>query len=194
MILECFEYNQHFVAMMNVINHAKRCNVEGEFEKHHIIPRCFYRKKGLEIDNSETNLVYLTLEEHQKVHQLAYLCAKEFMKTSLKYAANMMNRNSMCGKNNPWYGNHHSAETRKKMAESHKGKALSEETRRKMSESSKGKSLSEETRKKMSEARKGKTHSEEHRHKIGETLKGRTFSDEHKQKLREAWERRRRDL
>lgn len=66
MILECFEYNQHFVAMMNIINHARLCNVEGKFEKHHIIPRCFYKNKGLEVDNSSSNLVNLTIEEHKK--------------------------------------------------------------------------------------------------------------------------------
>lgn len=97
MILECFEYNQHFVAMMNIINHAKLFNKEGKFEKHHIIPRCFYKKKGLEVDNTESNLVNLTIEEHRKVHQLAYLCAKEIVTSSLEYAKRLMNRESLSG-------------------------------------------------------------------------------------------------
>ena len=50
----------------------------------------------------------------------------------------------------------HSADTRLKIAEAHKGKHHSAETRQKLSESHKGKYLSVETRKKMSEAHKGK--------------------------------------
>ena len=59
-----------------------------------------------------------------------------------------------------------------------KGKILSAETRRKISDSHKGKILSEETKRKLSEANKGNTyhkgkkHSEETRRKISELLKG----------------------
>lgn len=137
MILECFEYNQHFVAMMNIINHAKLFNKEGKFEKHHIIPKCFYKKKGLEIDNSSSNLVNLTLEEHKKVHQLAYLCAKEIVKSSLDYAQRMMNKRTLSGIK-------HSEETKEKISKAkkgkkgrphpHKGGFQSDKKRRKMSE------------------------------------------------------------
>lgn len=89
-ILNCFVYNQHFVAMMNIINIAKRNNVEGKFEIHHIIPRCYFKKTKKPVDNSENNLVKLTIEEHKKVHELAYMCAQDFMKGSLKHAYNMM--------------------------------------------------------------------------------------------------------
>lgn len=157
MILDCFEYNQHFVAMMNIINRARRCNLEGKFEKHHIIPRCFYKKKGLEVDNSSSNLVHLTLEEHRKVHQLAYLCAKDFMKSSLDYAQRMMNRKTTVGRK------------------------LSEEHRKQISEAKKGTKFSEDHRKKMSESMKGennpfygKTHSEETKHKMSDAKKGNT--------------------
>ena len=104
MLLECFEYNQHFVAMMNIINYARLTNKEGKFEKHHIIPRCFYKTKGLEIDNSEYNLVKLTPEQHRKVHKLAALCAKDFIKPKLKRANYIMNSIRPVGMNNPMYG------------------------------------------------------------------------------------------
>lgn len=87
------------------------------------------------------------------------------------------------GENHPFYGQHHTAESRKKISESKKdkytgenapwyGKHLPEEARRKLSEANKGKHHSKETRKKMSETRKGKTHSEEARKKMSESKKG----------------------
>lgn len=75
-ILEVFDYNQHFVAMMNVINVAKH-NKHVKGHRHHIIPRSWFKWKGIEIDNSKDNLVILSAEEHLKVHKLAVLCAKE---------------------------------------------------------------------------------------------------------------------
>ena len=81
------------------------------------------------------------------------------------------------GEKAPFYGKHHSEETRKKLSEARKGeknpnygKHLSEETRKKLSEAHKGKHLSEETRKKISEANKGKHHSEETRKKLSEAV------------------------
>lgn len=83
-------------------------------------------------------------------------------------------------------GNHHSAETRQKIAEALSGennpffgKHHSEDTRRKMSESLSceknpffGKHLPTETRQKMSESHKGKRHSEYTRQKMSMSLKG----------------------
>ena len=85
------------------------------------------------MNNSLSNLVYLTHAEHAKLHQK--------------------------GKPRGSF----SEETRKKMSEAHKSKNLSEETRKKLSDSHKGKTSpnkgkhhSEEIRKKISEALKGK--------------------------------------
>ena len=69
------------------------------------------------------------------------------------------------GENHPFYGKHHSEETRKKISEAiegknhpNYGKHHSEETRKKISETEKGKTCSEESRKKMSEAKRGEKH------------------------------------
>ena len=58
-----------------------------------------------------------------------------------------------------------SDDTKKKIAETHKGE----------NNPMYGKHLSEEARKKNSEAHKGKKFSEEHKNKIGETKKGNTY-------------------
>ena len=73
----------------------------------------------------------------------------------------------------------HSAESRKKISEAHKGKHLSGETRGKMSKARKGeknpmfgKYHSEESKRKVSEAGKGRKCSEETRKKLSEVHKG----------------------
>lgn len=92
-ILEVFEYNQHFVAMMNIINSARLRNSKVG-HKHHIIPRCWFKMMKLPVDNSKSNLVMLTPEEHAKVHVLAYLCSNGQIKRSLACAATLMNKSN----------------------------------------------------------------------------------------------------
>ena len=154
-ILEVFTYNQHFVAMMNIIN-AARLNPPESGHKHHIIPRCWFKMMKLPIDNSKTNLILLSYEDHIKVHKLAILCANSLtMKSKLACAyhrltqGEVVDNNLWKGKGNPFYGKHHTEEARKKMINSHYdcsginnpfyGKQHSEETCKKLSESHKGK-------------------------------------------------------
>lgn len=80
-------------------------------------------------------------------------------------------------------GKKHSAETRRKMSDSHKGKVISKETCKNMSKSHKGKSS----------PRKGVTLSDDTRRKISESLKGKKkkpFSEEHRKKISEAAKKR----
>lgn len=68
------------------------------------------------------------------------------------------------GEDNPWYGGHHTEETKQKLSELKKGFKHSEESKQKMSEERKGEKhwnygnhWSEESKKKMSQSRKDKT-------------------------------------
>lgn len=115
-MLNVFEYNQHFVAMMNIINQS-RLNVPEIGEVHHIIPKCWFIENKLEIDNSESNLVKLSLENHKKVHKLAALCAKEdWLRKKMLFAYNIMSsgeyafHDGMKGKN-------HNVSTKNKIGE-----------------------------------------------------------------------------
>ena len=175
MIEQVFEYNQHFVAMMNVINSA-RLNPPKEGHKHHIIPKCWFKMMNLPIDNSKDNLVLLSKEQHCKVHKLMSLCAKdEQLKRNMVIAAQLMGLPATSLKYT------HTDETRKKISESHKGKVFSEEHRRKLSNSHKGKAtwnkgkkgiFSKETIRKISKASKCRSHSYETRKKMSEAKKG----------------------
>ena len=84
----------------------------------------------------------------------------------------------------PWIGRKHSEETKAKISASNRN--ISEETRAKMSEAQKGKVISKETKAKISASMKGKTHSEETKAKMSASSKGKTHSDESKAKMSEA--------
>ena len=81
-----------------------------------------------------------------------------------KYTEEMKENSS--GKNNAFYGKHHTKEAKKKMSEAKKGKYTG------VNNPNYGKHFSEESKRKMSESHKGKTLSEEHKAKIGEAHKG----------------------
>ena len=186
-MLDAFEYNQHFVAMMNIINNA-RLNPPESGHKHHIIPRCWFRMNNLPIDNSKDNLVLLSYEDHCKIHKLMYLCSKsEELRNKMICAYNMLMKGTVLGISYKL-----TQDTKNKLSKAHKGKHHSEETRRKIGEASKGRKYTEETHRKMSEAHKGNTyhkgkhHSEETRRKISESLKGVHHSEEARIKMSES--------
>lgn len=140
-VISAYKYNQHFVAMMNIINAAK-LNPPTKGHKHHIIPRCWYKMNNLPVDNSDNNLVLLTYEDHCKVHKLASLCASNStFKAKMAFA---YYRLANCS-STPIYGIKFSDDHRKKISESNKGKShgkgipKSEEHKRKLSEAMKGK-------------------------------------------------------
>lgn len=71
------------------------------------------------------------------------------------YMTGILNRDQS-GKNNPFYGKTHTAETKRKIKEARSTQIISEKTRKKLSESRKGKRHSAETRKKLAEAHKNR--------------------------------------
>ncbi len=112
----------------------------------------------------------------------------------------MANKGTFAGKNNPFYGKRHTAETRQKIAEAGKGREVSDATRLKLSVSKLGeknpmygKNFSTEHRRKMGDAHRGKRSptygrklSEEHKRKISESQKGKKHTEESKQQMSEA--------
>lgn len=123
--MDIFEYNQHFVAMMNVIN-AARLNSPAKGHRHHIIPRCWFKMKGLPVDNSKDNIVLLTEDDHIKVHKLAMLCSVDsVMRSKQAFAVKRLLKGNFSGM-------HHTEDSKRKMS---KNNGMHDpNTRRKISE------------------------------------------------------------
>ena len=126
------------------------------------IPREELKALGMYYNRPASELIFLTISEHSRLHQSSVESKK---------------KNSEAHK-----GKYLSEETKKKISDARKGKLKSSETRKKMSEAMKGNKhalgckRSEETKKKMSEAQKGKLISEEHKNKISEANKGNSYA------------------
>lgn len=151
-------------------------------ERHHIIPKC------LGGNNDEDNLIDLYGREHFIAHRL--LALENPYNKDLLYAWNLMAfvkrdyqeryelspeeyeeirkifSHKISGINNPFYGKHHSDETKIKMSKNHSdfsgknhpmwGKHFTEEHKDKIRQSKIGKKASEETKNKLSAMRCGK--------------------------------------
>lgn len=107
MIFEVFNQNsKYYIEMMNIILNAKN-NPPEKGQLHHIVPRCWFKHYNMEVDNSISNTVLLSFEDHAKVHKLAYKCAKEkWFRKKMTLAAHLMGDKAanICGENNPMYG------------------------------------------------------------------------------------------
>lgn len=172
-----FIQNKYFKCYYSIVNQAKSRTSPEKFEKHHIIP------KSLGGDNSDNNLVNLTLREHFICHLLLTRMTRGNDKTKMFYAvwrmcnskkndykvtsrtyehakitrSKILSENAgpthynsgrrtgrtsetftdswkdniskskcgkLSGKNNPMYGKIHTAESKKKLSETRKRKAI----------------------------------------------------------------------
>lgn len=98
--------------------------------------------------------------------------------------------NSLKGDKNPFYGKHHTEQTKEILREYRKGKKLSEETKRKISEAItggknpfRGRRHSKESKEKMRKAKLGKKLSEETREKLRISGLGRKVPQEIRDKI-----------
>ena len=102
-------------------------------------------------------------------------------------------KEKMKGVRNPFYGKHHTEESKEKMRAAKVGKKLTEEHKRKISESNNrpflGKHHTEESKEKMRAAKIGKKQTEEHKRKVREALKGRKVAEDVKKRISETHKR-----
>jgi len=65
-------------------------NKELNYEKHHIIPKSYYKMFKLKINNKDENLVYLSRLNHIKAHYYLSLCSIGKFRASNVYATNCL--------------------------------------------------------------------------------------------------------
>lgn len=152
-------YTTHYTYL---IERARKRDLVGYCERHHIMPRCMGGS------DEPQNIVRLTAEEHYVAHQLL---VKMYPKTlALIRAAAILGKQCSGNKAYGWLrsrisemtrGVSKSAEHRQKIAEALRGNknGIGNQNRR-------GKTASQETLAKLSAAKRGKRKSPEHRAKI----------------------------
>lgn len=73
----CIE-NEYFHEVELLIEEARKNPVPiGTGHRHHIVPRCWFKLHKMLVDNRKSNLVYLSIENHYKIHELMSKCVKE---------------------------------------------------------------------------------------------------------------------
>lgn len=166
-------------------------------ESHHILPRCMGGS------NEQTNLVYLTAQEHFVAHQLLVKIYPSNRK--LIYALQMMCISSgnqiRSNKIYAWIKKQviearidfrHSDETKEKMSNTRKGRKQTKDWVQKRTDANigrvganRGKKFTEEHKQKISNSHRGKVLSQETKDKLSRANIGKTHSEETKQKMRE---------
>lgn len=197
--------NKYTRYYFSIIDRAKNRKINNYYEKHHIIPDCFYinrKRKGpkgtLSGDpNDSENIVKLTAREHFVCHLLLTKMVLGQQRIQMYYAIwSLINRGMHTKKENVACFNSHTYEICKhNFSEAssllHRNKTVSNETREKLSRAKLGTTLSEQTKLKISKKLSGKKHTTDTKKKISNSnigkhsTKGRKHSDETKRKISE---------
>lgn len=163
-------------------------------ENHHILPKgSRYWPEYKSFKDHPWNKAILTPREHFIAH---WMLAKAFgggMSIALSMMMNAENQSQTRYTTNSknyerlrqlYFSNKMDDETRRKMSQSHKGKAKTEEHKANISKALKGKPKSEKEKERLSILHKGKTISESQKEAIRNAAKGRIKSEEELEKLR----------
>lgn len=203
--------NEYLDKMLELVERNKYLPVDKKSAKgrqiHHILPRLYFRKNKLEVDNSDSNLISLSLGEHFLIHYYLWRCAKDEYKGKCACAVHFMIASHkkdifhgftkdesaaiiFANALDETYGDYV-----EEMAKLHRGKPKSEKVKQLLSERMMGNKInvgrpcSEETRQKIREKavlRPGRKKTEEEKAKISQSMKKLQFTEEHKKHLSEA--------
>lgn len=178
--------------------------IKKQSNKHHIVPKYYYKIKKIQVDNSNNNLVVLSRKNHALAHYYLLKCSfnkrilnynlyslKYILPSNIKVQKLQDDIFSEIIKDLDNYHYEFTEEHRRKISlagignQYNKGKKWSKESRKKCSERQKGHKHSEETKRKMREHSyyKGKHLSEETKRKISNSKKGKKMSKEFREKI-----------
>ena len=90
---ECFDNSTaSYFKLIDLLLSAieREIKKESGYELHHIIPRSFFKHKGLKVDDTKNNLIKLTPSEHYMAHYYMSKCANKIIKHSMVYALHLM--------------------------------------------------------------------------------------------------------
>lgn len=174
----CCEQNDYLdLYVQLIIDNINNVKIKYENQKHHIIPKFYFRTNNLPIDNSKENTVYLSHYNHCLAHYYLFRCTsdayrrdnacacrflfgdKNFPETVEEFKLNFANYDDICIECNKaiainMIGHTMSEEGRKHISECTRnrmlGSIMSEETKKKISNSHKGKPMSKQARLNMS--------------------------------------------
>lgn len=68
--------NEWFDKYSNIINNGL-LTYKKYYQKHHIIPKNYYKYNNMSVDNSKNNVIYLKIVDHVLAHYYLILCAKQ---------------------------------------------------------------------------------------------------------------------
>lgn len=86
--LEGFEDNQYLLKYCKLISHNEL--ILNHYEKHHIIPKCYFKLRGLPIDNTTQNICKLSCYNHILAHYYLVQCTSGQLRHKLLFALSAM--------------------------------------------------------------------------------------------------------
>jgi len=92
--LAIFIDNEYLDKYIQLINNHSKSYIKFKTQKHHIIPRAYFKHNNYKLDNSKNNLVCLTYKDHILAHYYLYKCSKgwfnDCMLRALTYLSNRL--------------------------------------------------------------------------------------------------------
>lgn len=131
-------------------------------------------------NNFRKTILYIFDTEKEAYDKEREIITEDFVNSRMTYNVNIGGKGAPSGNNHPFYGKHHSDESKKKISdrflgENHPFYGKSHPT--------KGTKRSEEVGKKISASLKGKRHSDKHKENLSKSHKGKKLSEEHKNSI-----------
>ena len=78
--------NTYLDSYIELVKNPSRSELAKYTDRHHILPRAYFKLSELPIDNSKDNIVRLSFLQHCKAHWLLYFCTQDNLKYAMQTA------------------------------------------------------------------------------------------------------------